>query len=224
VGGYLIRKTKVLLLGGWQDSALTILKHFKNNSQYQFYVGDRWEYSVSRFSRYCNGFILLPNFAEDEKAYLKELIKSYKDNKIDVLLPIPQDEMVFVSRNKERLLKEGLKFLVPDYDLLEIAIDKYKLGEHLLKHSIPYPQTYCLANYTGQEILEKEGRLEEPFGKKLSGMARIFEIRVKHEGQWRVLYAYLYKDSIVVLAAFAKKTQKTPSAELRKAKKRLLDY
>ena len=157
MGGYLIRKTKVLLLGGWQDSALTILKHFKNNSQYQFYVGDRWEYSVSRFSRYCNGFILLPDFAEDEKAYLKELIKSYKDNKIDVLLPIPQDEMVLVSRNKDRLLKEGLRFLVPDYDLLEIAIDKYKLGEHLLKHSIPYPQTYCLANYTGQEILEKEG-------------------------------------------------------------------
>ena len=156
--GYLkSEKTKVLLLGGWQDSALIILRHFKNNPQYQFFVGDRWEYSVSRFSRYCDGFILLPDFAEDEEAYLKELIKGCKDNKIDVLLPIPQDEMILVSRNKGRLLKEGLKFLVPDYDLLEMAIDKYKLGEHLLKYSIPYPQTYRLTNFTGQEIIEKEG-------------------------------------------------------------------
>ncbi|HLB60369.1 MAG TPA: type II toxin-antitoxin system RelE/ParE family toxin [Patescibacteria group bacterium] len=74
------------------------------------------------------------------------------------------------------------------------------------------------------EILQQEGKLEEPFGKKLSGTINLFEIRVKYQGQWRVLYSYMYKDSIVVLAAFAKKTQKTPSAELRKAKKRLLDY
>ena len=77
------------------------------------------------------------------------------------------------------------------------------------------------------EILQQEGKLEEPFGKKLSGTINLFEIRVKYQGQWRALYSYMYKDSkdsIVVLAAFAKKTQKTPSAELRKAKKRLLDY
>ena len=40
------------------------------------------------------------------------------------------------------------------------------------------------------EILEQDGKLEEPFGKKLSGKDYLFEIRVKHQGQWRAIYAY----------------------------------
>ena len=74
------------------------------------------------------------------------------------------------------------------------------------------------------EILEEEGRLEEPFGKKLSGTINLFEARVKHQGQWRSLYAYVYKDSIIILCAFSKKTQRTPLKELERAKNRLADY
>ncbi|MBT4124749.1 MAG: hypothetical protein HN981_04730 [Candidatus Pacebacteria bacterium] len=39
------------------------------------------------------------------------------------------------------------------------------------------------------EILESEGKLEIPFAKKLSKQEGLFEIRIKHKGQWRVIYA-----------------------------------
>ncbi|SRR6266404_4661776 len=74
------------------------------------------------------------------------------------------------------------------------------------------------------EILEQDGKLEEPFGKKLSGNENLFEIRVKHQGQWRAIYAYIHIQSIIILSAFGKKTQKTPKEELEKAKKRLAEY
>lgn len=74
------------------------------------------------------------------------------------------------------------------------------------------------------EILELNGKLEEPFGKKLVGNTYLFEVRLKYQGQWRALYAYIIVDSIIVLSAFAKKTQKTPITELEKAKKRLHEY
>lgn len=74
------------------------------------------------------------------------------------------------------------------------------------------------------EILEQEGKLEEPFGKKLAGHDNLFEIRVKYQGQWRAIYAYLKKENIVILSAFGKKTQKTPKAELEKARTRAADY
>lgn len=74
------------------------------------------------------------------------------------------------------------------------------------------------------EILEEDGKLEEPFGKKLSGKEDLFEIRVRQNGQWRALYTYLGKNSIIILCAFVKKTQKTPIMELNKAIKRLADY
>lgn len=74
------------------------------------------------------------------------------------------------------------------------------------------------------EILEQDGKLEEPFGKKLSGRDNLFEVRVKQDGQWRAIYAYIDKNSIIILCAFVKKTQKTPVTELEKAKRRLVDY
>ena len=74
------------------------------------------------------------------------------------------------------------------------------------------------------EILQSEGQLKEPFGKKLEGKTHLFEVRVKHEGQYRALYAYADKNKILILSAFIKKTQKTPLTELYKAKERLKNY
>jgi phage-related protein len=74
------------------------------------------------------------------------------------------------------------------------------------------------------ETLEEFGKLEEPFAKKLSGSKGLFEVRVKQGGQWRAIYAYIDKEIIVILSAFAKKTQKTPLNELKKAKSRLQVY
>lgn len=74
------------------------------------------------------------------------------------------------------------------------------------------------------ELLAQNGSLEEPFAKKLINTHGLFEIRVKHNGQWRALYAYLEARRIVILSAFAKKTQKTSMIELKKATKRMKDY
>lgn len=72
------------------------------------------------------------------------------------------------------------------------------------------------------KILERDGGLEEPYGKKLED--NLYEIRVKVGVQWRVLYAYLQEEFIILLSAFNKKTQKTPKNELEKAKQRLERY
>ena len=72
------------------------------------------------------------------------------------------------------------------------------------------------------KILSKEGKLEMPFAKKIGN--RLFEIRIKHEGQWRSIYAYVLKNQVIILSAFQKKTQKTPKKELTKALKRLKKY
>lgn len=73
-------------------------------------------------------------------------------------------------------------------------------------------------------VLEIYGFIEEPFGKKLAGQSNLFEIRIKYQGQWRALYAYIGKKFIVILTGFKKKTQKTPFSEIQKAKNRLSEY
>lgn len=67
------------------------------------------------------------------------------------------------------------------------------------------------------EILEAEGRLIEPFGKKLD--RDLFEIRVRRGNQIRVLYFYFAEDMVIGVHGFVKKTQKTPPNEIKQARR-----
>jgi phage-related protein len=54
--------------------------------------------------------------------------------------------------------------------------------------------------------------------------ARCHELRVNDEGRtWRLIYR-LDADAILILAVFAKKTEKTPDEIIRICRKRLRDY
>lgn len=72
------------------------------------------------------------------------------------------------------------------------------------------------------ELLEERGKLSEPYAKKIKG--KLFEIRIRYRGQWRVLYYYYIDDLILTLSAFKKTQQKTPLQEIKKAKSRLKEY
>ena len=71
-------------------------------------------------------------------------------------------------------------------------------------------------------ILERDGFLRKPYGKRID--AELLEIRIKHKGQWRTLYAYLGKIKVIILSAFLKKLQKTPKKEIKKARRRLKEH
>ncbi len=49
------------------------------------------------------------------------------------------------------------------------------------------------------------------------------EIRVQHEGQYRVIYIAKLKDAVHVLHAFQKKSQKTSTRDIETAKRALRD-
>lgn len=72
------------------------------------------------------------------------------------------------------------------------------------------------------KILKSEGKLGLPDGKKIG--ANLFEVRIKINGEYRGIYAYIKLDRIVILCFFRKKTQKTPLKLLKLAKKRLQEY
>lgn len=72
------------------------------------------------------------------------------------------------------------------------------------------------------KILERDGKLIEPNAKKID--KELLEIRIKYQGQWRVLYAYSVKDRVILILAFQKKTQKLPQQYIKLAYKRLKEY
>ena len=61
-----------------------------------------------------------------------------------------------------------------------------------------------------------------PYCKKITG--DIFEIRIKIKDCYRILYAFLYKDTVVLLHIFKKKTNKIFRKDLKLAINRLKLY
>ncbi len=65
------------------------------------------------------------------------------------------------------------------------------------------------------EQLEQDGRLVEPYGKKLD--KGLFEMRIRRRGQVRILYFYQEKNPVIGVHGFVKKSQKTPQKDLKHA-------
>ena len=74
------------------------------------------------------------------------------------------------------------------------------------------------------DLLRDSGsELREPYSKALSD--GIFELRIKAGSNIsRVLYFFVVGNKIILTNGFIKKTQKTPSAEIAKAKRYRRDY
>lgn len=74
------------------------------------------------------------------------------------------------------------------------------------------------------DLLSEYGtELREPHAKHIEGP--IWELRVKFSSNiYRIFYFVFQGDRIVLLHAFAKKTQKTPQAQVKIAERNLRDY
>ena len=72
-------------------------------------------------------------------------------------------------------------------------------------------------------LQEKGNTLREPYSKHLDD--GIFELRCKVGNNiTRVLYFFYYEGKIILTNGFVKKTQKTPTEEIKLAKERRADY
>lgn len=74
------------------------------------------------------------------------------------------------------------------------------------------------------ELLEEKGnQLREPYSKLIDD--GIFELRCKVGNNiTRILYFFYYEGKIILTNGFVKKTQKTPTEEIKLAKERRLDF
>jgi phage-related protein len=53
--------------------------------------------------------------------------------------------------------------------------------------------------------------------------AGVSEIRVQHNGQWRLMYVAKFEEGVYVLHAFRKTTQRTSPADIEVTRNRLRD-
>ncbi len=78
----------------------------------------------------------------ESKTYLSSIKKIVKKNKIEIIIPCIEPEVIFWSKNFKKL--KNVKFLLPNNNTLINAIDKLKLKKIANELGITYPKTISL--------------------------------------------------------------------------------
>jgi len=74
----------------------------------------------------------------------------------------------------------------------------------------------------GVELMRIQSGLDPIDWKPMPSIGKgVREVRVQYRNQYRLVYVAKFEEAIYVLSAFIKKTQRTPRAEVDKAKERL---
>ena len=78
----------------------------------------------------------------DNPNYIDNLLEICKKEEIDCLFALIDPELSLIAKNKERFLDIGVTPLISDYDVVELAFNKYEMYKYLKKHRFKTPKTY----------------------------------------------------------------------------------
>lgn len=78
----------------------------------------------------------------ESKNYLNEIINICIDNKVGLIIPTIDSELLLFSQAKEKLLKEGIKIVISSESIIELCSDKRKTVQIFEKYKLNYPKIY----------------------------------------------------------------------------------
>lgn len=146
-----------------------------------FVVGvDIFDRKYIQASNEVSKFYTVPSIYEMDE-YKKTLFSICKENKIEYLIPIIDEEVLFFSGIKAEFEKIGVKVCSPDYATVQKCRDKFKTFEIIQEH-IPeiYVKTIKLSDYNNE--------FKYPFFvKPNSGRASIGCSKVKTDKQFEFI-------------------------------------
>ena len=140
------------------------------------YVADKY-YIVSRM---------------DSEGYIDELIDICKKEYIDVVLPLQENELLLISKNKGRFENTGIKAAVSEYASVCMCKDKYNMYKFLNKNEVPVIETQLL-----KDVIESYGSNKELIVKPRCGAGSVGVMKVKTTRLLEALYEET-KDELIV--------------------------
>lgn len=93
-----------------------------------------------------------------EAGYLEALMEICREENIKVIIPLQEDELLIISKNRALFETLGILIAISDFNIVRLCRDKFSTSEILLKNNIPAVITYRPEDYvfkTGDEIVVK---------------------------------------------------------------------
>ena len=133
------KKRTILLTAAGGSGTIYIIKSLIK--KYRIIAVDMNKYSSGLYLA-DRGYLLPPCISRD---YLEKLDQIIKKEKVDVLIPLIDEELLPISRYyKDR---EIPKILLPREIFIKLCLNKWELMNALSKANIPCPKTYLLKSF-----------------------------------------------------------------------------
>lgn len=159
--------------------AVAVIKALKQQKELDFKI---ISFDMDRLS---SGFYLgdkshlVPS--SQESSFIDSVLRICQKEKISVLIPIIDEELLIFAKNQERFQKNGIKLIVNNKETVELAKDKFSSYKFCLQNDILVPRTALI------DEVEKIRRMRFPLIiKPLKGRGSLDTYRV--EGREELFY------------------------------------
>lgn len=134
----------VLIIDGHDRRSLAAVRNLGQKEEgFRIHVGSSRHVNSSRFSKYCDEFVLYPDPMVNRTGFIRFLVEYIKDKDIDVLLPMG-DTLTEIIVHNLVVLEPVTRILVPEPNVFQIARDKKRTLEVAERNGLAIPKMYSL--------------------------------------------------------------------------------
>ncbi|MDD2970539.1 MAG: ATP-grasp domain-containing protein [Lachnospiraceae bacterium] len=138
-------------------------------------------------------YVIVPRI--DAEGYIDGILEICKEKKIDGVLSLIDPELSMLAEHRESFRAVGTTCIVPDYELVEICFDKYRMYELLTKYGYPTAKSYVEKEAFYQDV--QDGKAVYPvFVKPVRGSASMNISKVNSQKEVDLLFE-LYDDLMI---------------------------
>jgi carbamoyl-phosphate synthase large subunit len=179
----------ILITGAGTITANNVIQTLKDSGKFRIVVTDINRKELVSGSYFADKFYRVP-YGIDNK-FIPELLGIVKKEKIDVLIPIVDEELLSISRNKKKFERLGTKVVISSPKTIAVCNDKYKMYLALRKNKVLTPDTFLPKDVYKINDAEFPLVIKPRWGKGSVGVCKIFD----KEG----LYSLLKQDKDVII-------------------------
>lgn len=134
--------------------------------------------------QFVDSYYIVPKIIEEN--YINKIIEICRKEKISLIIPTLDTELLVYAKEKERIEREvGTKVMISDYSIIKLIRDKIKMADYFRKYGISVPKTL-----TKEELQLKEYKFPL-FIKPFDGSSSINNFKVNNEKELEFFKDYV---------------------------------
>ncbi|MBZ5683726.1 MAG: ATP-grasp domain-containing protein [Acidobacteriia bacterium] len=136
---------RILVLDGNQNQAVASVRSLAD-AGHDVMVGEASAWSKAGWSRYCRGTFQYPNPEEDVAGFIARVSEIAKQQLGTLVLPMTEATMLPISAQRDALLSDGARLVLPDHADVLRAFNKNEMVQLAASIGIAVPKTVTVSN------------------------------------------------------------------------------